>query len=148
MANEKMARAVLVGGGQLEAKTGSGHQVVMDSGDSGEVVDGGNGGNGGPSPMELVLVALAGCTGMDVLAILRKMRQEVTAYEVTVRGTQAEEHPRVYTAITVEHTVTGRNVNADLVRRAVELSETRYCPVGAMVGKTAQITHKVRVAEE
>ena len=142
MANEKIARAILVGGTRLEAKTGSGHQVVMDSG---EVADGGN---GGPSPMELVLVALAGCTGMDVLAILRKMRQEVTAYEVTVRGTQAEEHPRVYTAITVEHIVTGRNVNADLVQRAVELSETRYCPVGAMVGKTARIAHTLRIVEE
>ncbi|HLZ21649.1 MAG TPA: OsmC family protein [Ktedonobacterales bacterium] len=142
MANEKAARAVFTGGMRFEAETGSGHHVVMDSPDVGD------GGNSGPSPMELVLVALAGCTGMDVIAMLRKMRQDVTAYEVAVRGTQADEHPRVYTTVTVEHTVTGHNLNPDLVRRAVELSETRYCPVGATVGKTARITHVVTIVEE
>lgn len=141
MVREKAARVVLAGGTRFEAETASGHRVTMDSA---EVA---GGGNGGASPMDLVLVALAGCTGMDVLAILRKMRQEVTAYEVSVRGIQAEEHPRVYTEVTVEHRVTGRDVNPDLVRRAVELSETRYCPVGAMLGKTARIVSTVTIAE-
>lgn len=139
--HEKAARAVLAGGMRFEAATASGHRVVMDS------TEVAGGGTAGPSPMELVLVGLAGCTGMDVISILRKMRQEVTAYEVAVRGTQTEEHPRVYTAVTVEHTVTGRHLNPDLVRRAVELSETRYCPVGAMVGKTARIIHEVTIVE-
>ena len=142
MAQEKAARAVLVEGMRFEAETASGHRVVMDS------TDVAGGGNTGPSPMDLMLVALAGCTGMDVIAILRKMRQEVTAYTVAVRGTQAEEHPRVYTTVTVEHTVTGRGLNPDLVRRAVELSETRYCPVGAMVGKTANVQHVVTIVDE
>lgn len=142
MASEKAARAVLAEGMRFAAETASGHRVVMDS------TDVAGGGNGGPSPMELVLVGLAGCTGMDVISILRKMRQEVTAYTVAVRGTQAEEHPRVYTTITVEHRFTGHNLNPDLVRRAVELSETRYCPVGAMLGKTAQIIHVVTIAED
>ncbi|MGH2514115.1 MAG: OsmC family protein [Ktedonobacterales bacterium] len=141
MAREKAARVVLAGGTRFEAETASGHRVVMDSAEvAGD-------GSGGPSPMELVLVGLAGCTGMDVLAILRKMRQEVTAYAVSVRGIQAEEHPRVYTEVTVEHQVTGRNLNPELVRRAVELSETRYCPVGAMVGKTARIVSTVTLVE-
>lgn len=142
MAAEKAARATLVEGMRFEAETASGHRVVMDSADVA------GGGDTGPSPMDLVLVALAGCTGMDVVSILRKMRQDVTAYAVAVRGTRAEEHPRVYTAVVVEHTVTGRALSADLVRRAVELSETRYCPVGAMVGKTATINHVVTIVEE
>lgn len=142
MADEKAAQAVLSGGMRFEAATASGHRVVMDS------TDIAGGGNGGPSPMELVLVGLAGCTGMDVISILRKMRQDVIAYSVAVRGTQAEEHPRVYTAVTVEHSIRGRNLNPDLVRRAVELSETRYCPVGAMLGKTAHITHVVTIMED
>ena len=142
MANEKAVRATLMGGMSFEARTASGHRLVMDS------TDVAGGGNMGPSPMDLVLVGLAGCTGMDVISILRKMRQDVTAYEVAARGTQADEHPRVYTSVTVEHTVTGRGLSLDLVRRAVELSETRYCPVGAMLSKTAKITHRVKVMED
>lgn len=142
MANEKSVRAVLSDGMRFAAETASGHSVVMDSTDLAD------GDNAGASPMELVLVGLAGCTGMDVISILRKMRQDVTSYAVAVRGTQADEHPRVYTDVMVEHSFTGRNLNPDLVRRAVELSETRYCPVGAMLSKTARITHVVTITEE
>lgn len=141
MANEKSARVTLAGGSRFDVATGTGHHLTLDT------TDIAGGGNAGPTPMELLLVALGGCTGMDVISILRKMRQDVSAYEVQVRGTQADEHPRVYTAITVEHTVTGHNLSPDLVNRAVELSATRYCPVGATIGKATPITHVVRIVE-
>ena len=97
--------------------------------------------------MELIVAGLAGCTGMDVISILQKMRQDVTAYEVRVNGVQAEEHPRVYTTVTVEHVVTGHNLDESKVQRAVELSETRYCPVSAMLGKSSRVTHTFTIIE-
>jgi len=97
--------------------------------------------------MELVLMALAGCTGMDVISILRKKRQDVTGYEINVRGVRAETHPMVYTHITVEHVVTGHRVDPAAVARAVELSETKYCSVSGMLRKAAQIESTYRVVE-
>lgn len=141
MAKENTARVVLVGPMRFDAESGSGNRVVMDVNEQ----DGGQ--NAGPSPMELLLMALAGCTGMDVITILRKKRQNVTGYTVSVRGVRREEHPQTFTAITVEHVVTGQGVSADAVRRAIELSETKYCPVGATLAKTATITHSFRIGE-
>jgi putative redox protein len=143
MADILSARVALEDGMAFRAVTGSGQQLLMDSSPD-------HGGAGrGPTPMELVLVALGGCTGMDVIAMLRKMRQDVTGYEVRVTGDErAETHPRVYTAITVEHIVRGRNLNDASVARAVELSSTRYCPVSAMLGETAIVTHRHRTVQE
>jgi putative redox protein len=141
MAKEHTAQAVLVGPMRFDAESGSGNRIVMDVGEQ----DGGQ--NAGPSPMELLLVALAGCTGMDVISILRKKRQDVTDYTISVRGVRREEYPQTFTAITVEHTVTGRSINPDAVQRAIELSETKYCSVGATLGMTATITHTFRVEE-
>ncbi|HLZ73062.1 MAG TPA: OsmC family protein [Dehalococcoidia bacterium] len=102
----------------------------------------------GPSPMRVLAMALGGCTGIDVISILRKMRQEVTAYEVRVSGPRAGEHPHVFTALEVEHVVHGRALNPENVRRAVELSATRYCPASAMLGKAAPLRHRYRVLDE
>lgn len=99
-------------------------------------------------PMEMFLVGLAGCTGMDVISLLRKMRQEVTNYEVKVEAAVADEHPKVYTDIQVEHVVKGSNLSAELVGRAVEISATRYCPASAMLSKAARVTHTFRIVEE
>ncbi|HEU5439218.1 MAG TPA: OsmC family protein [Ktedonobacterales bacterium] len=132
-------RTQLTDGMQFTAQAGSGHTVVMDAAEHA-------GGEGaGFVPMELLLVGLSGCTGMDVISVLRKKRQEVTGYEVRVRGERAEDHPMVYTTITVEHIVTGYNVNPEAVARAVELSATKYCGAGAMLGKTAKLTHTFRI---
>jgi putative redox protein len=98
-------------------------------------------------PMELLLTALAGCTGMDVISILQKKRQVVTAFEVRVHGDRAENHPKVYTRITVEYAVTGRKVEREAVGRAVELSETKYCSVMAMLRRAAPIETKITVSE-
>ena len=141
MAHQKSAQVTLAGGAHFDAKTGSGHRLTLDTTD---VADGGN---AGPSPMELLLVALGGCSGMDVISILRKMRQDVTAYDVKVLGTQVDAHPRVYAEIVVEHTIAGRRLDPTLVNRAVELSATRYCPVGATIGGVTPISHVVHIVE-
>ncbi len=90
------------------------------------------GGQGrGPKPKGLTLVSLGGCTGMDVIAILRKMRQEVTRLEVVVDSTLAAEHPKKFDSITIRYEIDGDALDHEKVKRAVELSETRYCGVNA-----------------
>jgi putative redox protein len=98
--------------------------------------------------MELLMAGLGGCTGMDVISILRKMRQDVTSYEVQVSGERAAEHPKIFTRILVEHVVRGRQLKVDSVKHAVELSATRYCPAAAMLGHAAHIEHTYRVIDE
>lgn len=103
--------------------------------------DGSHGGSGhGLRPMELLLVGLGGCTAMDVLSILRKKRQDITGYRVEVMGSTASEIPHVFTEIAIRHIVRGNAVREEAVRRAIELSETKYCPAFAMLGKAATIT--------
>jgi len=103
--------------------------------------------NDGFRPMELIAVGLAGCTGMDVISILRKKRQEVTRFEVRVHADQAEQHPRVFTKILIEYVVTGSKIDPVAVERAVTLSETTYCPAQAMLAKAAQIERKITILE-
>lgn len=113
--------------------------VRMDAGES----VGGN--DSGFRPTDLLAIGLAGCTGMDVISILRKKRQDVTGFEVIVRVQKAEEHPKIFTHIEIEYIVTGNQVDPEAVERAVELSETRYCPSIAMLSKAAEITHKITI---
>jgi putative redox protein len=134
-------RSALTAGSHFLAMAGSGHSVMLDAARE----HGGQ--NAGFRPMELLLVGLAGCTGMDVISILRKKRQDVTDYEVRVRGERAEDHPMVFTQITVEHIVTGHHIDPAAVARAVELSETKYCGAGAMLRKTAALKHTFSVRE-
>jgi putative redox protein len=125
----------------FDGTANSGFVLPLDT----RVEDGGD--SSGFSPMELVLVGLAGCTGMDVIDILRKKHQEVTSFEVRVHGDRASDHPRVFNRITVEYLVTGRNLDPTAVDRSVELSVTKYCSVQAMLAKTAQIEHKITILE-
>lgn len=99
------------------------------------------------SPMELILVGVAGCTAMDVISILQKKRQEVTNFTVSAHADRAEEHPRVFTRIHIEYQVTGRGIDPAAVERAVELSETKYCPANAMIRKSTEITHTITILE-
>jgi putative redox protein len=116
--------------------TGSGHELVVDTRDGGT----------GPSPAELMPVALAGCTAMDVIAILRKKRQVVTAYEVRVVGEQRDAQPAVFTGFEVEHVVEGPELDVEAVRRSIELSATRYCAVGGTLATgITEIHHRYRV---
>lgn len=104
--------------------------------------------NDGFRPMELLLVGLAGCSAMDVIAILRKKRQDVTGFEVRASADRAVEHPRVFTAIRLEYTVRGKGIEPAAVERAIELSETKYCSAMAMLSKAAPIEHTYRIVEE
>ncbi len=135
------AKAHLVGDMEFDVKSGSGHRVSLDAAEHG------GGHDRGFRPMEMLLVGLAGCTAMDVIAILRKKRQHVTNYDVQVRGERADDHPMVYTDITVEHIITGHGVDPSAVARAIELSETKYCGAGATLSKTAKLKHTYRIVE-
>lgn len=122
----------------VDARNPRGHTISMD-GDPPE----GEGRHAGPK--ETLLAALAGCTSMDVASILRKKRQAAATYELIVTGESASEHPRVFTAIDVEHRVSG-DVRPEALRRAIELSATRYCPVNAMLSAVATIEHSYVLA--
>ena len=141
MANAVSASVKLMDAMAFEATATSGHTVVLDSAE--EV----GGRNQGFRPMELILMGLGGCTGMDVISILRKMQQQVTGYEVRLNGDRSGEHPKIYTDITVEHVVTGNGLAEASVRRAVELSATKYCPASAMLSKAARVTHTYRMVD-
>ncbi len=141
MAEVMAVQATLETGMRFEVEAGSGHRVTLDAAEHG------GGHNEGFRPMELLLVGLAGCTGMDVISILRKKRQDVTGYEVHVQGVRAGDHPMVFVEITVEHVVTGHHIQPEAVARAIELSEERYCGAGAMLGKVAHLTHTYRIVE-
>ena len=107
-----------------------------------------HGGNAdGSSPMELVLMALGGCSAMDVVSIMKKKQQDVTAFEIKVHGDRVEAHPRVFNHIEMEYIVTGRNLDASAVNRAVELSVTKFCSVYGMLSKVVDIQHKVTILE-
>lgn len=93
-------------------------------------------------------MALGGCTGMDVVSILRKKRQDVSRYEVRVHGERVDGHPAVFETIEVEHVIHGRNLQPEAVRRAVELSATKYCPISAMLSASVQILERWRVVDD
>jgi putative redox protein len=121
------------------ARAGSGHSLVLDDGR----------GDSGPRPAELIPMALAGCTAMDVISILRKKRQEVTRYEVRAEGVQMDAHPNAFTRIDVLHVVEGPAIDVDALRRAIELSATKYCSVGATLSSgITEIHHAYLVRDE
>lgn len=124
-----------VGDLDFEASTGTGRRITF-----GDVE------HGRYSPVETVLVALGACTGMDVISIATKKRQRIEQYVVHVRGDQRSEYPQVFTDIDVVHEVVGRNLSEVAIRRSVELSATKYCPVSAMLSAGATVIHhRVRI---
>ena len=139
MANEKIVNGVLIGGMEFAATTESGHTIFMDAAETG------GGENNGPRPTELVLAGLSGCTGMDVISILRKMREPVEGLEVIVKGEQAEEHPHKFVRIHIEYVVYGAGLNEANVQKAIRLSDERYCGVSATLKGTATITNSYRI---
>ena len=98
-------------------------------------------------PMELLAIGLAGCTGMDVISILKKKRQQVTAFEVKVHAVRATVDPKIFTEMEIEYIVTGKAIDPQAVERAVELSETKYCSAQAMLSKAAKIGHVITIVE-
>jgi putative redox protein len=135
------ATVTLVDGMQFVVETGSGHSFTIDS------VPEVGGRNTGPRPFELLAAGLAGCTGMDVISILRTMRQKVTGLTVHVTSERAEEHPKKFLSIHIEYTVIGYDLAEDRVARAIELSETKYCPAMASLRPGAPITSSFTILE-
>jgi putative redox protein len=133
---EKMleAKVTYVDGLQFLGEAASGHVIVMD----GDKEVGGR--NTGARPMELLLIGLGGCSGMDIVSILKKKKQEINGVEIKVKGAKAENYPKKFTDIDIEFTVRGRNISNDAVKRAVELSMEKYCSVKAMLEGSAKIT--------
>lgn len=105
------------------------------------------GSDGGFLPMEMFVIGLAGCTGMDVISILEKMRQEVTGFEVKVHADRVESHPKIFSEIMIEYIIMGKNLDPASVEKAVMLSETKYCPGQAILAKSATIGHKITILE-
>jgi putative redox protein len=97
--------------------------------------------------MELLLVAVGSCTAVDVVSILRKKRQAVSAYRVEVRGERREEHPRSYKRMKVHHIVSGRNISEQSVAQAIQLSEEKYCSVAATLRPTVEIVSSFEIIE-
>lgn len=120
-------------------KTDSNHWVMMD----GPEEFGGS--NAGTRPKELILLALGGCTGSDVVSILRKKRVPLDGFEIHFTAEVAEEHPQVFKSIHMEFVLKGDGINPADVERAIELSETKYCAVSAMLRGTVAITHASRI---
>lgn len=123
---------------RAEVQTGSGFTVTVDSGEATVPA--------GAAPREMVLVGLVGCTGMDVASILAKKRQALDRYQVAVTADIAPDPPRVFTRIVIEHRVSGA-VDVRALRRAIELSATRYCPVSAMLGHAVPLEHRYRLQQ-
>lgn len=117
------------------AETGSGHMVAMD----GAPEAGGR--NLAPRPMELLLAGAGGCTAFDIVMILKRGRQEVSGCEVKLSAERAEADPKVFTRINLHFVVTGKDLKADAVERAIKMSAEKYCSASIMLGKTAVMTH-------
>jgi putative redox protein len=123
---------------RFRAANDAGRTILLDSGKDAVA----------PNPMEVLLAALGGCSGMDVIAILRKQRQHVTAYALELVGERREEHPRAYTAIELVHRLTGRGLNPAAVAEAIRLSDTKYCSVHATLAPGVKLTSRFEIAEE
>ncbi len=116
-----------------------GHKIIVDA-------DSKFGGQDlGARPKVLLLTALAGCTGMDVVSILKKMKIENYKLEIQVEGELTDQHPKIYHTINVTFNLTGKNLPEDKVKKAVELSETKYCGVTTMLKKSAKINTKIKI---
>lgn len=117
----------------------SGHVLQMDADEQS------GGSNGGFRPMELLLVGFGGCSGMDVISILRKKRQQVTGLEIKVLGEKSDTYPKIYKTVHIEYIVSGKDVEKEAVERAITLSLEKYCSVGATLAKTGAITHSYSI---
>lgn len=135
MGQENEAQVVWKQGMTFEGRGKSGFTVTMDDGPDGF------------SPMELVLVALAGCSSMDIISILQKKRQEVNGFEIRVHGLRRDEYPRVFTDITLEYVVRGKDIRPDAVQSAIDLSNDKYCSVMGMLKESVNIQTRAVIEE-
>ena len=121
---------------QMVARAGNSPAIVMDSPE----------GASGPSPMDMVLMGVAGCTAMDVVTIMRKKRANMTGFKMNITGERAEEHPKRYTKINIEFVFTGKSIKPNDAERSIELSVTKYC--SAIASLNATVEHTYRIVEK
>ena len=119
----------------------NGHKITMDA----PVEAGGE--NSGPGPKKLMLVALSGCTGMDVVSILKKMRVDIEKCTIEVQGDLTDENPKQYSNMHVIYEFTGKNLAMDKLQKAVKMSEETYCGVGALYRKAIKVTSEIKIIE-
>ena len=136
------ARIKYIDGMQFIGEADSGHAIVMDG--SREV--GGN--DTGLRPTELLLIGTGGCSGMDVISILKKKKQKVTGLEILVNGKKADDYPKKFTEINIEFVIKGSNISEEAVKRAVQLSMDKYCSVKATLEGSATINYTYRIIED
>lgn len=130
------AKVIWVNKKQFIGISPSGHGIVIDSPDET---------NYGPSPMELILIALAGCTGIDVISILEKMKKKAESFEVICEGERVDTYPKVYKKIKVHYIVKGKNIEKEAVEKAINLSKEKYCSVSAMLSNSVEIDFSYEV---
>ena len=135
------ARIKWVEGASFLGETESGHAVLMDG-----PPDGG-GRNLGPRPMEMLLIGTGGCTAFDVVAILKKQRQQISDCVAEIQAERADSDPKVFTKIHFHFIVSGKDLKSEQVERAINLSAEKYCSASIMLGKTAVITHDFEIQE-
>jgi putative redox protein len=131
MPTHKSVNLQHLGGMRFHAVPSSGHELDFDDRESDQ----------GGSPVETILAALASCSAMDVVSIAAKKRQAITDYGLEVTGSQRDEYPQVFTEIDLVHVVEGTDIAEAAIRRAIELSATKYCPVNAMISAGATVVH-------
>ena len=137
----KVVSASLVWNGKMGFRclSGSGHEAICDA----SPAHGGD--DSGTRPMEFLLFALSGCTGMDVAMILKKKKRNLQGLEIKVHGQRAPNHPHVYEAITLEYIVTGSDLTDDDIRWAVDLSLDKYCSVAGMLKKICKLNYRWKI---
>jgi putative redox protein len=136
------AKVTLLDNMQFTGTASSGHTLIMDAEDE----SGGH--NKGFRPMELLLVGFGGCSGMDMISILRKKRQQVSGLEINVRGEKSDTAPKIYKKVHIEYVIKGKGVEKEAVERAIDLSLEKYCSVAATLAKAGTVTHTYRIIEE
>jgi len=136
------AKVTYVDGMQFVGEAGSGHAIVMD----GPPETGGK--NTGLRPMELLLLGIGSCSGMDVISILKKKKQSVSGLEINVQGQKAKQYPQKFVGIDIEFVIRGKNISEEAVKRAIELSMDKYCSVKATLEGSAKIEYLYRIIEE
>lgn len=130
-----------IDGLRFEATDSEGHSILVDAPKQ-------SGGEGsGFSPVQLLLIALGGCTGIDVIHVMKKQRQRISDLEILVSGKRVQEPPRVYSNIHVEYKIKGKNIKEHAVQRAIQLSEDKYCSAGAMLKAKAKITSNYTIPQ-
>jgi len=136
------ATVKLFDGMEFQGTATSGHTLIMDADEAA------GGQNRGFRPMELLLVGFGGCSGMDVISILRKKRQQITGLEINIKGQKSEGYPKIYKEVHIEYVVKGKDIQKEAIERAIELSLEKYCSVGATLAKAGKIISSYRIIEE